>query len=219
MKVWLAKMNVDGDAGAKDWPVIAKKGFGVRGSVWGTDDEFEVVVDKATVDELMMSSSEAKESVGPFSVSAGPDMERVVPSMETAVLSTATNVTFAMVRKSDRPSLVLEPGVGEMEADITVLGIADESGELISSLTVIIVAAGLAVSVEEPRTFTGGGVFSPGSRALSSGLYVKPPTTTGKKSTFSCPDCEASYLTLSGSRLSSSRHCLASDDVGLGWSF
>ena len=86
---------------------------------------FGAGVAKAKVDDPIMSPSVARERSVLFLVTAGPEMESVVRSMEIAVLSRGMKVSFAAVRAPDGPSLVPAPEVARTKVVFPAVRVAD----------------------------------------------------------------------------------------------
>ena len=161
MNVSPAMVKVDGDAGIIEWwPEIAKGGGGAEAWLVVVTAAVGVGVAKGNVDASTTSPLGARESVVPWFVMAGPDMERVVPFTEIAVLPRGTNVSFAMVRA---------PEAARMTVEFPMLRVADGSRESAVPSTVIAgepgsreplprmkpLLPGTAVKVCEPSTRIG----------------------------------------------------------------
>lgn len=86
---------------------------------------FGAGVAKAKVDDPIMSPSVPREKSVLFLVTAGPETESVVRSMEIAVLSRGMKVSFAAVRGPDGSSLVLAPEVARMKVVFPAVRVAD----------------------------------------------------------------------------------------------
>ena len=153
-------VKVDGDAGVIEWPEIAKGGGGAE--VWLVVVTAAVGrgVAKGNVDELTTSPLGARERRVPWSVMAGPDMERIVPSTEIAVLPRGTNVSFAMVRAPEAarmtvefPTLRVADGSRGSAVPSTVIAGEPGSRELLPRMKPLL--PGTAVKVCEPSTRIG----------------------------------------------------------------
>ncbi|KAL9133174.1 MAG: hypothetical protein Q9175_005649 [Cornicularia normoerica] len=98
---------------------------------------FGAGVAKGNVDDPITSPPEARERVVLFSVMGGPEMERIVPFMEIAMLPRGIKVSLASVEEPDGPSLVPALEVASMKLELPMVRVADGVREYAVPLTVI----------------------------------------------------------------------------------
>ena len=120
MNVWLAMINVEGDAGIMNLlDVVAKKDVGAVAVLLVITAVVGEGVARGKVDEPMTGPPEAREMMDLFSTVAGPELENLVPLTESTVLPRGTKALDAMgkakpevddgrVRLSNRDNIGLE---------------------------------------------------------------------------------------------------------------
>lgn len=125
VKVSFSTTKMEAEPGMTDWPERATGDVDARMLPVVVTAVFGAGLANANVNEPTTSLPEARDTSVPFSVIAGPDMESVVPSMETAVLPRGTKVSLEAVRVPDGPSFVPGPGVARMKVEVPMVRVAD----------------------------------------------------------------------------------------------
>ena len=160
MNVWLARVMIWGEAGARERPVLARGGGKFR-------DAFVLVVVAAVV------------GGGAWKVKVETLMRRLGGAKESEMV-----FEDCIVMMTEGLELVGSGGFAAIEPTWFELDVIPTP---IKGLTTVV-----AVLVVGSATSTGAGVCGSNFNALSTGPYVKPPTTTGSKLAGACSDCKFS---------------------------